>query len=163
MTISSKTCYDLAKAKGFHDKPREFGTVIALIYSEVWEAYMALVEGGDSEVVKGASHEEEENADVVIRIFDAIWEFWGVDFDLDDLATSPNPEPSTLSLEEPYITMSVFLCDALEASRKVNAGPYVMLMLIDVARVAFDGTTPEIIRKKIEYNSTRPKRHGKVF
>ncbi len=55
--------YEIAKSKGWHDEPRELGTVIALIHSEVSEALEADRKGDYDNFV-------EEIADVCIRIFD---------------------------------------------------------------------------------------------
>lgn len=55
--------FEIAKSKGWHDEPRETGTVLALIHSEVSEALEA-DRKGDRE------NFEEELADVCIRIFD---------------------------------------------------------------------------------------------
>ena len=57
-------CYYNAQVKGFHDEPREFGTAMALIHSEVSEALEAH-RNGDWENVA------EEFADILIRVFDA--------------------------------------------------------------------------------------------
>ncbi|WP_141433016.1 MazG nucleotide pyrophosphohydrolase domain-containing protein [Bacillus sp. 03113] len=58
-----KKAYETAKSKGWHDEPRETGTLLALIHSEVSEALEA-DRKGDSE------NFAEELADVCIRIFD---------------------------------------------------------------------------------------------
>lgn len=58
-----KEAYETAKSKGWHDEPRETGTLLALIHSEVSEALEA-DRKGDQENFK------EELADVCIRIFD---------------------------------------------------------------------------------------------
>jgi len=80
-----KTCYDLAKAKGFHENPVEIGTSLMLIVSELSEALEALrhnkrtrlllpLPEGELEdsffekVVKDTY--EDELADVAIRLFD---------------------------------------------------------------------------------------------
>jgi NTP pyrophosphatase (non-canonical NTP hydrolase) len=55
--------YVNAKAKGWHDNPREMGTIIALIHSELSEALEADRKGDSENFV-------EELADVCIRIFD---------------------------------------------------------------------------------------------
>jgi len=66
-------CHYNATLKGFHDSPREFGTAMALIHSEVSEALEAH-RLGDSAMVA------EELADVLIRVFDTAGEY---DIDLD--------------------------------------------------------------------------------
>lgn len=55
--------YETAKSKGWHGEPRETGTLLALIHSEVSEALEADRKG---------DHENfaEELADVCIRVFD---------------------------------------------------------------------------------------------
>lgn len=58
-----KQAYETAVSKGWHDQPRETGTLLALIHSEVSEALEA-DRKGDVENFK------EELADVCIRIFD---------------------------------------------------------------------------------------------
>lgn len=58
-----KEAYTIAKSKGWHEEPREMGTILALIHSEVSEALEA-DRKGDSENFR------EELADVCIRIFD---------------------------------------------------------------------------------------------
>lgn len=60
-----------AKSKGFHDKPIEEGTALALIHSEVSEALDGARHGNPpSEHIPQFSAVEEELADVVIRCMD---------------------------------------------------------------------------------------------
>ncbi|MFC4387502.1 MazG nucleotide pyrophosphohydrolase domain-containing protein [Gracilibacillus marinus] len=58
-----KEAYETAKTSGWHDEPRETGTLLALIHSEVSEALEADRKGDQENF-------EEELADVCIRIFD---------------------------------------------------------------------------------------------
>jgi NTP pyrophosphatase (non-canonical NTP hydrolase) len=58
-----KEAYLTAKSKGWHDEPRETGTLLALIHSEVSEALEADRKGNTENFA-------EELADVCIRIFD---------------------------------------------------------------------------------------------
>jgi NTP pyrophosphatase (non-canonical NTP hydrolase) len=58
-----KEAYLIAKSKGWHDEPREMGTILALIHSEVSEALEADRKGNNENFA-------EELADVCIRIFD---------------------------------------------------------------------------------------------
>jgi NTP pyrophosphatase (non-canonical NTP hydrolase) len=55
--------FKTAHSKGWHDTPRETGTLLALIHSEVSEALEADRKGDQENFV-------EELADVCIRIFD---------------------------------------------------------------------------------------------
>lgn len=58
-----KEAHDNAKSHGFWDNPREFGTLIALIHSELSEALEADRHGD-------RAHVAEEIADVFIRMAD---------------------------------------------------------------------------------------------
>lgn len=59
-----------AVEKGWWDQPREQGTAIALMHSELSEALEALRRPGPSEKIPMFSGVEEELADTVIRIMD---------------------------------------------------------------------------------------------
>lgn len=58
-----KQAYETAKSKGWHDEPRETGTLLALVHSEVSEAL-------EADRKSDMKNFEEELADVCIRIFD---------------------------------------------------------------------------------------------
>jgi NTP pyrophosphatase (non-canonical NTP hydrolase) len=58
-----QAAFENAKSKGWHDEPRETGTLLALIHSEVSEALEADRKGETENFT-------EELADVCIRIFD---------------------------------------------------------------------------------------------
>lgn len=63
INVLCKEAYLTAKSKGWHDEPRETGTLLALIHSEVSEALEADRKGN-------ADNFAEELADVCIRVFD---------------------------------------------------------------------------------------------
>ncbi len=63
----AKRIHATAKSKGFYDKPRSFGEVIALMHSELSEALEA-DRNGIQEGAKGCV--SEEFADVIIRLLD---------------------------------------------------------------------------------------------
>lgn len=63
-------CHEIARASGWWDKPRSAGELIALIHSEVSEMLEAVRKPGDSDKLPSFTAEEEEAADVAIRLFD---------------------------------------------------------------------------------------------
>ena len=68
-----KEAYEITKSKGFYDSPRETGTVLALIHSEVSEALEADRKGDTEGFI-------EELADICIRVFTLCGEI-GIDLD----------------------------------------------------------------------------------
>lgn len=58
-----KEAFKTAKSKGWHDEPREMGTLLALIHAEVSEAL-------EADRKRDADNFVEELADVCIRVFD---------------------------------------------------------------------------------------------
>jgi hypothetical protein len=63
-------CHNQAKAMGWHDTPREDGTMIALIHSELSEALEGLRKGRSDEHLPHRLNAEVELADAIIRIMD---------------------------------------------------------------------------------------------
>lgn len=59
-----KEAFETAKSKGWHDEPRELGTVLCLIHGEVSEAMEA------DRRHEGKEMFMEELADICIRVFD---------------------------------------------------------------------------------------------
>lgn len=63
--------HENAVAHGWWDNPREDGTILMLVVSELAEMLEAMRDGdGESKKIPGFSCEEEELADAVIRILD---------------------------------------------------------------------------------------------
>lgn len=72
--------YAIAQSKGWWEQPREMGTLLALIHSEVSEALEACREGNPLSKKISGSLFEEELADIVIRVMD-LAESEGVDLE----------------------------------------------------------------------------------
>lgn len=70
INVLSNYCYNEAKNKGFHDKPREVGTLLMLIVSELAEALEADRKDLMDDKLTHRKGLEVELADAVIRIFD---------------------------------------------------------------------------------------------
>lgn len=67
----AKEIYDTAVSKGWYEKPREDGTVLMLMVSELAEALEGLRHGNPpSDKIPEFSAAEEELADCIIRILD---------------------------------------------------------------------------------------------
>jgi len=80
-----KRAGETARKKGFHDEPRSFGDIIALIHSEASEA----LEADRENLAKNEIYFTEswkaygipiEMADILIRVFDVCW-FYGIDLE----------------------------------------------------------------------------------
>ena len=63
-------CHGLSREAGWHDKPRETGTMLALIHSEVSEALEGYRKDLNDDHLKHRKMAEVELADAVIRICD---------------------------------------------------------------------------------------------
>lgn len=70
LDLLQETCYRLSKEAGWHDNPREDGTMIALIHSEISEALEGIRKNLNDDHLTSRKMVEVELADAVIRIMD---------------------------------------------------------------------------------------------
>tara|TARA_Y100001951_G_scaffold104787_1_gene117867 strand:- start:58220 stop:58588 length:369 start_codon:yes stop_codon:yes gene_type:complete len=70
-------CHSRAKDMGWHDKPREIGTDLALIHSEVSEALEGFRKNLMDDHLKQYPMPLVELADTVIRCFDTVGKVYG--------------------------------------------------------------------------------------
>ena len=75
-TSKQYTAYQCSKAHGFHEEPKNFGEVIALMHSELSEALESNRCGDPaSDHIPEFTGVEEEFADIIIRIMDIAHHF----------------------------------------------------------------------------------------
>ena len=74
-TSKQYTAYNISKDHGFHEEPKNFGEVIALMHSELSEALEYMRKGNGPSDHINFTGVEEEFADVIIRIMDAAHHF----------------------------------------------------------------------------------------
>lgn len=168
-------CHGNAVNKGFWDKPREIGTMIALIHSEVTEALFA-----DS-----CAEFCEELADICIRIGDLCG---GLKIDLElvlscleeDIPLNINTD-SFEELEDSLSALEIdlddckhacgvhcYLSQALEADRESNKSLFSICMgwafYHTLTWAAHKGhRIYDVVIQKMEKNKQRPRLHGKQY
>ena len=155
----AKDIFDNAESKGFHEKKRDIETVIMLIIDEISELHTAYRKGNLFEQcdkpIDNFTYFEEETADIVIRLIDMSVEF-GVD--LDEIY----PDFYTLYLSNISqvcykLTENLINLEVKETTIKV-----VIEMIIQLSKDrGYD--LWQSIKKKHEFNKTRPRLHGKKF
>src|ERR1700694_3864934 len=74
-TSKQYTAYNISKDHGFHEEPKNFGEVIALMHAELSEALEYMRKGNGPSDHINFTGVEEEFADVIIRIMDAAHHF----------------------------------------------------------------------------------------
>lgn len=163
-----KEVHENAVNKGWWEggaEGRNVGEIIALIHSEISEGFEAAMAGNPkSEKIPEFTEEEEELADIFIRICDF---FGAMKVDVDAVGF----EAATMVgyKENDYQHMHLYASRALECFRKDNKeGGYTNLFAILFVANAYgekkgfkDGDAS--LRAKHEYNKTRPHKHGKAF
>lgn len=174
----AKEAYETAVSKGWHNDPCELGTALALIHTEITEAYEAYAASLKSPNSHDA-HIAEELADVLIRTFDTAGK---MNLDLDKHALDT---VGVNTLEEMYLNgewviksknMEKFLLQLhmkvsaiMEDYRRVpdeeldnqlaKGMAQVILFVISYSKNAGLNVV-EAVKEKMEKNTQRPHRHG---
>jgi NTP pyrophosphatase (non-canonical NTP hydrolase) len=164
-----KEVHENAVAHGWWEggtENRNVGEIIALIHSEISEGFEAALAGNpQSEKIPEFTAEEEELADVIIRICD----FSGameMEIDIDDISSKAFKIFQTD--EDDYLYMHLYASRALECFRKnKDEEGYINLFVIVFIANSYAKSEGFLIEKalyaKHEYNKCRPYKHGKAF
>lgn len=166
-----KSAHENAVEKGFWEKPREFGTLLALIHSELSEALEADRHGDRAGVA-------EEIADAVIRLGDMLGGY-KIDLGIDSIEIN---RIIHIAMQHPVLskawntrefgthicTLHLVLSRAFSAhlnnmafTRDANLGKFVAGIAFACGHLGID--LEKEIEKKMEINRNRPRLHGKTY
>lgn len=169
----SEEAYETACSKGWHDKATQFGTTIALMHTEVTEAYEVY-----EAVEMDFNHLTEELADVLIRVFDTCGLF---DINLDlpfsqefgtnvfgDVLSSPSCRAKTRHTDVFLMKLHSQLSKVMETYRreledtnnKLAVQFAVVISMILGFSKALDLPIEEVMTAKMEKNKKRAFKHG---
>lgn len=175
-----KEIHDYAKGKGWWDSPRTLGALIALCHSELSEALVAYrgndIGPGITQVIYVEGKPEGvavELADTVIRILDmaeyyqkdlSIW----LEVSIEETINKAETYAAVYGLASENLTLPDYIAEAHRALSKAYwpgsalDGLYLSccIAVIAVMSKRYDIPLEEAIRVKMEYNRTRPYRHG---
>jgi hypothetical protein len=155
--------HNTAKEKGWWDNPRNKGECIALMHSEVTEAYLARKAGNPpDDKIPEFSGLQAELADVVIRILDF---GAGHNYDVVDFNA---PLDIDFDDEDFFNEVNMHLSNAIEALREsdIDVSRYkTSLSLCSCVKLITTYFEDEdyimgAMRAKTAFNKTRPKMHG---
>lgn len=157
-----KEAYETAVSKGWHEEKREFGTLLALIHSEVTEAYEA----------DNVGHLVEEMSDVIIRIFSLCGEYnYNLEYFLDKVHSDRRIDGSKLTTEKYFMNLHSKISHVLELyrdSKLDNKDEKLTESLAEVVSYVLTITYPlkdkydikDAVLTKMFKNKNRSYRHG---
>lgn len=170
-----KEAYDTAVGRGFHDSPTEFGTLLALVHTEVKEVFDAQTNQDTSE----------ELADVLIRIFD-LSGYFQIDLEkafskvyvgneMEEIRKKIHritKEEGSLEKTTYCLRLHNTICDAMETFRlkmdekeKKEQLAEDLMRIVDLA-LEIEGRNQlnvlSALYEKMEKNKKRPHKHGKI-
>lgn len=152
-----------AKEKGWHDNPREFGTLIALIHTEVSEALTEI-----KITTRKREKIAEELADVLIRLYDCCGAF-NIPLHEVDTSLPQYPETYRLSIYDMLLDLHWGLSLVMQTYRKAPEECLLEYLAQDfflvheiVYQIAkrLEVDLDKAIEEKMEKNKARPYRHG---
>lgn len=166
----AKRAYDTAVAKGFWEAERNMGEMLALISSELSEALEAHRDARPMWVETSGKPEGQavELADAIIRCLDILFHIHGPG--IDDLIFMHNvsvivPGPE-VNFGERLMMVHERVARAFNnrINQRVLAMFLAQVIVFCEAYIEDCGADPETtIRLKMDYNDTRPYKHGKAY
>lgn len=169
-----ETAYETARSRGFHETPVEFGTLIALIHTEVTEVLEA----------KTPEHQTEEFADILIRIFDMCGDksipLANIYQELlgKELLTDIIKEAQKIKINEKDLslmclqihtlltqTMEMYRLDLLQREKEVELAKklYHICQYVFGCAGVLEADIEKAILTKMEKNKKRAYKHGKII
>jgi hypothetical protein len=148
---------------------RSVGELLALIHSEITEAYTAALAGANDDKLPQYAGFDVEIADAAIRLLDAS-SAYGIDLETLPIENAPYLDPYS-SMTDDLMEAHAYLSNALEGHRKGNKVVFGLSIsqAFHCLRIIFAKWTddevifPEIIGAKLAYNRSRPFMHGKKY
>ncbi len=144
---------------------RNVGELLALVHSEVTEAYDAALACANDDKLTDLPGFDVEIADAMIRLLDASAAYGA---DIDNSFAGDYITPYT-SLEQDMMEIHAHLSGALESNRKGRADGFkdnitsAFRVCAQVYHKWGRSSVIEVINRKLAYNRSRPFMHGKAY